>query len=272
MFIREEARRYNYAYLLESPWWIFVRDTDLIIESSFDLQKHFGEFGLSIRGYLPFLYSTLLSLRVKQRVDKPILDSTISKGILSRIMGCAAEQLFQTESISAALQANFQIFKNFQPETVSITVPSFYEICSSGATSNAEILRRALDLRRDPDCKWFRRKFYKLLSMFPNADENWQSALKEEMAIASERLRRHMQPRFRDLIVKGTIDGLVNAPLSLLLNIWPISIIVSGSQSIALSKLQLYLASKRFGWYSFLFRSLYLPPTQIGQSRGKSNG
>lgn len=261
--ITQEARKFNYAYLLESPWWLFIRDIDPILRESFDYEALLRKKGNAIRGLLPFLFSTLLVLRVKQKVDIPILFSPISSSLFTKIKDITFEKLSQMEDLTTSLNSVFRIFKENQPKVVNVKVPSFYEICSHETSSNIAILKRALTLRRDPDCKWFRRKFWESMDYIPNNNTQWETLMKEEINEASERLAKLLQPRYKSVITNAVIDFALDSPISILLSSWPLSSIVSTSFSTILNVFESYWNSRKFGWYSFLFRAVYLPPTKI---------
>jgi hypothetical protein len=257
------ASRFHYDYLLESPWWRFVREIDLATSDAInELQSIRPDHGPSIRGLIPFLFSTIFSLKANHLLQMPSLLSQVEYAIREDLLEVGLIRTLRSGFPTPALTRLRSIVRDTS-EKFAVSIPSFYDICSAQSTSRLDILRNAVRLRSDPDCKWFRKQFWSVVgesAVHQTTDQRW----KQEVDEISEKLVRYTKGRFRGRLRRILVDIRQCGPICYLLASHPVNALVEKLGSFLLSQAGQSRRRRELGWRCFLLRYAEAPPTSIG--------
>ena len=179
--------RFHYDYLLESPWWLFVREVDLTTAKSLGAM---GKDTQIARGLIPFLYSAIWSLKMSHAMEIPALVSTIEAEIRTELLDIGLVKSLRGDFFTQAHIALRDMIRDISNK-VEISIPSFFDICAAESKTPLDTLSKAIVLRNDPDCRWFRKRFWQIVGA-PPLQQGWR----DELARISEKLVQRTEGRF----------------------------------------------------------------------------
>lgn len=268
--LRAWARRFQYDYLLESPWWLFIREMDqTTLAVVRDLQGTFPDAWQSLRGVLPFLYSALCGLKASALLGLPALVSQVEFALRDAFLEVGVTRPLR-ERWPTEASARLEAIARDVSERFAVPVPSFYDICQTDAPNRLAILTRAARLRKDPDCRWFRQRFWEVISeaeVTPDSPARWQSELTE----LTDKLTRRTRGRILGPIRRLVLEVRQCGPVSYLLGSVPLHALAQRLGQFLLDASGTARQRRALGWRYFLLKYAELP-TAIPGNRATAAG
>jgi hypothetical protein len=247
-------RRFAYHYLLESPWWLFVREVDLVTA---DTIRETSAGGKVSRGLVPFLYSTLWSLKASHALRKPSLVSQIEFTLRDELLEVGLNRSLR-HNFETLAHVTFRDMIRDASTRLELSIPSFYDICAANAKSPLDVLANAVRLRNDPDCRWFRKHFWGIVNR-PNIQQQWRS----EIASVTDRLLRRTKGRFWANLRQISLAIRHCGPVCYLLGVDSLNEMVKQLGHFLVSSAAESRNRRELGPLYFLLRNHNTPPTAI---------
>ena len=261
--------KFDYNYLLESPWSVFVRETELVLDirrvERLENKILYKRANANISpGMIPFIVSAILAVDQANILNIPVLLSPLTKPFIDDISKFSFIEINRHLLAKNIANELFRFTQNWRKDMQKVTIPSFSAICTDGARNKSEILERALEIRNLDYARVFRKKINELVEYTANeSDEQIRKKIRTEIDEAADCIVREARPDLKKSLKRITLSFIITSPITLIFDNILLGIGGNIGATITQELIHESIKHRKYGWLYYLLELQQFPRSSI---------